>query len=170
VCASALLAAGLAALAGAQPAPAPAQGKEGPRAGTRQAQEAPAQRRPPYTALAYEEDWSDFDPALGEDFFDPIKHVDLNEDGSVWASFGGELRLRLEDWTDFLFNEDNDETFVLTPVSRPIATCPGAGADLTSTNSISRTPSRTCVSSPPMTSSSRRASAARNCSMASSGW
>jgi len=101
-------------VAGAQPAPAPAQGKEGPRAGTRQAQEAPAQRRPPYTAPAYEEDWSDFDPALGEDFFDPIKHVDLNEDGSVWASFGGELRLRLEGWTDFLFNEDNDETFVLT--------------------------------------------------------
>lgn len=74
------------------------------------AQETPD--RPAFKPLRFEEDWSLFEPG-GEDFWDPIKHVDLNADGSAWASFGGELRLRGEAWRDFGFNEDNDDEFLL---------------------------------------------------------
>lgn len=67
--------------------------------------------RPAYKPLRYEEDWSLFEP--GEDFWDGIKRVKLSEDGSWWASFGGELRARGEAWEDFGFAEDNDDTFLL---------------------------------------------------------
>lgn len=67
--------------------------------------------RPAFKPLRYEEDWSLFEP--GEDFWDGIKHVDLNGDGSWWASFGGELRVRGEAWENFGFSEVNDDAFIL---------------------------------------------------------
>lgn len=71
--------------------------------------------RPAFQILAYEEDWSRFDPGAGEDLWDPIKHVRLREDGSIWASFGGELRARVESWRSFGFldADERDETFLL---------------------------------------------------------
>lgn len=67
--------------------------------------------RPAFQTLRYEEDWSLFEPV--DDPWDPIKHVDLSEDGDFWASFGGELRLRGEAWENFAFAEDNDDGFLL---------------------------------------------------------
>lgn len=69
--------------------------------------------RPQFKLPRDEEDWSSFDPATGDDWLDPIKHVSLTDDGSVWASFGGELRLRVENWQNFGFNGNNDDTFAL---------------------------------------------------------
>ena len=80
---------------------------------------APAElERPGYTFLRYREDWSvlrDADPSRLTDFWDPIKYVPLNEDGSIWASFGGSTRMRLESWSNFDFKPGsaNDDTFVL---------------------------------------------------------
>lgn len=73
----------------------------------------PEPARPGYEPLRFEEDWSSFDPATGNDFWDPIKHVSLSRDGSAWISFGGELRARLEHWQDFAFAAPNDDTFLL---------------------------------------------------------
>ena len=74
-------------------------------------------KRPKYSpVLRQNEDWSvlpQLDPA-NSDFFDPIKHVPLSDDGSVWASFGGQARLRLESWHGFGFREGNIEAFNLT--------------------------------------------------------
>ncbi len=73
--------------------------------------------RPSYKFLRYAEDWSNFDPEAvpeGEgEFWDQIKHVKLNDDGSFWASFGGSARLRAESWDNFGFAEPNDDTFLL---------------------------------------------------------
>lgn len=80
----------------------------GPQAGAVAQGENP---RPSYKPLRYDENWSLFEP--GDDYWDGIKHVDLNEDGSWWASFGGELRARAESWQNFGFTEVNDDTFLL---------------------------------------------------------
>ncbi len=69
--------------------------------------------RPAYKLLRFDEDWSAFDPEQGDDFFDPIKHIKLNESGSVWTSIGGDLRFRAEGWENFAFSEPNDDAFVL---------------------------------------------------------
>jgi Alginate export len=70
---------------------------------------------PKYKLFRYDEDWSEFDPTNGSDFFDDIKHVKLNKDGSVWASFGGEFRIRSETWDSFGFSsaDTSDDTFLL---------------------------------------------------------
>ena len=73
----------------------------------------PGSERPAYRPLRFEEDWSSFDPATGDDFWDPIKHVPLTDDGRAWASFGGALRARVESWQDFAFVRGNDDTFLL---------------------------------------------------------
>ena len=75
---------------------------------------APTPTPPPnYKIIRAEEDWSKFDPSTSDDFWAPIKHVKLSKDGSVWASFGGELRARVENWQNFGFADDNDDTFLL---------------------------------------------------------
>ena len=81
------------------------------------AAEAPAFRRPARSFLRQNEDWSDlsrFDPATTGDRFDPIKHIALNDDGSVWVSVGGHARARLETFSNFGFNGENDDGFLLT--------------------------------------------------------
>ena len=53
------------------------------------------------------------------DPFDPIKYMRLSSDGHVWASFGGQLRERVEMWHDFNFGVqgtntgDNDDAYLL---------------------------------------------------------
>ncbi|MHC5006659.1 MAG: alginate export family protein [Planctomycetota bacterium] len=75
--------------------------------------------RPKYSFLRFNEDWSVLKDAPREeltDFWDPIKYVPLNDDGSIWASFGGSTRLRLESWWNFGFGTeppDSDDTFLL---------------------------------------------------------
>ena len=78
---------------------------------------APAAKRPKFSpVLRQNEDWSVM-PALDEsdtDFFDPIKHIPLSDDGEIWVSFGGQARLRLESWNNFGFTDRNDDEFLLT--------------------------------------------------------
>lgn len=78
----------------------------------------PAVTRPKYTFLRQNEDWSSLRGASDDqltDFWDPIKFVPLNDDGSTWASFGGDARLRLENWNNFNFGAppNDDDTFLL---------------------------------------------------------
>jgi len=79
---------------------------------------AAAFQRPSYSFLRQNEDWSALRHApesARTDFWDPIKYVPLNDDGSIWASFGGDMRLRGEYWSNFAFGApaDDDETFAL---------------------------------------------------------
>ena len=48
--------------------------------------------RPQYLDLRYNEDFSSADAASTGDFFDPVKHMQLDEDWSL--SLGGEFRFR----------------------------------------------------------------------------
>jgi len=54
--------------------------------------------RPAYAPERYDEDWSFLrDPSKGTDFFDPIKWIPLDKDGSLFLTVGGELRERFQD-------------------------------------------------------------------------
>ena len=64
----------------------------------------------------WKEDWSGLrgrDRAQTGDFFDPIKFIPLNSDGSVYLSIGGGVRERLETFGNFNFGPDNDATYFL---------------------------------------------------------
>lgn len=82
----------------------------------------PPLKRPSYGLLRQNENWSVLagqDSASADhDFFDPIKYVALSDDGSIWASFGGEVRFRYEDWNNFNFGAppgvSHDDGFLLT--------------------------------------------------------
>jgi len=75
--------------------------------------------RPKYRFLRFDEKWELWrtvgdDPS---DFWDPIKNIPLNDDGSVSLSFGGSTRFRVEGWSDFNFgatgDADADDVFLL---------------------------------------------------------
>lgn len=70
---------------------------------------------PKFQTLRFEEDWSGFDASLGENYWDDIKHKNLNDDGSIWVGMGGELRFRSESWESFGFSPSTtaDDTFGL---------------------------------------------------------
>lgn len=77
-------------------------------------------QRPAYSpVLRQAEDWSGLagrDTTATGDWFDRIKHVSLSRDDKVWASFGGQVRLRAESWSNFGFGSGNDDTFLLTRI------------------------------------------------------
>lgn len=75
----------------------------------------PQAEYPKYQVTRFNEDWSQFDPAHGNDYWDDIKHIKLSDDGEYWLSLGGELRVRAEDWSNFGFSSaaSNDDTFAL---------------------------------------------------------
>ncbi|PCI10567.1 hypothetical protein COB72_03160 [bacterium] len=70
---------------------------------------------PKFKTLRFDEDWSEFNPADGTDFWDDIKHMKLNDDGSFWVGVGGELRIRTEAWKSFGFSPaaTADDSFAL---------------------------------------------------------
>jgi hypothetical protein len=80
---------------------------------------AAAPTRPAYNFLRSQEDWSVLPALAGQpaDEFDPLKFVRLGADGSGWASFGGDARVRAEDWQNFNFGApvgvSHDDTFLL---------------------------------------------------------
>jgi hypothetical protein len=54
--------------------------------------------RPAYAPERYDEDWSFLrDPSKRTDFFDPIKWIPLDKDGSSFLTLGGELRENFQD-------------------------------------------------------------------------
>ncbi|MDH3582668.1 MAG: alginate export family protein [Phycisphaerae bacterium] len=70
--------------------------------------------RPKYSSpLRQNEDWSVLADRAPDDFWDPIKHISLGEDGAAWVSFGGEVRARFENWNRFAFATPNDDDFTL---------------------------------------------------------
>ena len=74
--------------------------------------------RPAYRFLRFTEDWSvlrDVQESQLADPWDSLKYVPLSDDADIWASFGGHMRLRLENWSDFGFgtSPDPDDTFLL---------------------------------------------------------
>ena len=78
---------------------------------------APVYTEPKYQFLRHREDWSVLaGPDRGHtgDFWDPIKFIPLTDDGSIWVSFGGHARIRVENWHNFGFNDFDDDTFLLT--------------------------------------------------------
>ncbi len=81
-------------------------------------QDLPTFERPAYSpVLRQAEDWSGLsglDTTATGDWFDRIKYVPLSGDGKVWASFGGQLRLRTETWSNFGFGPANDDTYLLS--------------------------------------------------------
>lgn len=79
-----------------------------------QDEEAPA-TYPKFKTLRFDENWSAFDPADFNDYWDDIKHHNLNDDGTSWVGMGGELRYRTESWNSFGFSAapTADDTFGL---------------------------------------------------------
>ena len=74
-------------------------------------------KRPPYnTVLRWKENWSGLrglDTSTTGDLFDPVKFIPLNTDGSIWLSFGGSVRGRVENWNNFNFVPGVDATYFL---------------------------------------------------------
>ncbi len=74
-------------------------------------------QRPAYSFLRQREDWSSF-RSTGQDWFDPIKHVSLSDDGKIWVSFGGRAEARLESWRSFNFGAPagvtHDDSFTVS--------------------------------------------------------
>ncbi len=70
---------------------------------------------PSFRYPRYLEDWSSFNPEDGNGWLDSIKHVEFNEDGSVWGSFGGSIRLRGENWQNYAWSDapTAEDTFAL---------------------------------------------------------
>ncbi len=68
--------------------------------------------------LRHGEDWSglgDIPESARTGFWDPINYVKLSDDGKIWASFGGSLRLRFESWWNFNFTPSpaGDDTYLM---------------------------------------------------------
>lgn len=81
------------------------------------AEKKPEFKRPPYnTVLRWKENWSGLrglNRSETGDLFDPVKFIPLNADGSIWVSFGGGVRGRLENFGNFNFVPEADATYFL---------------------------------------------------------
>ena len=70
------------------------------------AQEGEEIQRPKYAGLPQNRDWSilrGVDRHNTDDWWDRYKFIPLNESGSIWIGFGGQLRSRVEYWNNFNF-------------------------------------------------------------------
>ncbi|MFQ5445247.1 MAG: hypothetical protein ACE5EK_11615 [Nitrospinales bacterium] len=75
-------------------------------------------KRPEWELFRFREDWSmlkDVPESRRTDLWDRIKYLPFDEQGRAWASFGGHMRFRLENWRDFSFGApaDPDDTFLV---------------------------------------------------------
>lgn len=69
--------------------------------------------RPDFDVLPFREDWSVFREVPADEplpFLDRLKYVPLLGDGLVWASFGGQARVRSESWWNFAFGGPGDRS------------------------------------------------------------
>jgi hypothetical protein len=92
--------------------------------GSPQADEPPPFKRPPFRPLRQDEDWSVLagrDLSTTGGLLDPLKYRALSDDGAIWISIGGHVRLRYEDWKNFNFGEtgaaEADDRYLLTRAS-----------------------------------------------------
>ena len=80
------------------------------------AQPAPASpeiKRPAIQVRRFDEDWSvlrGVDLSRTDDFWDRLKFIPLNQDGSVYLTLGGQVRLRGEYFNEFQFGSSAPET------------------------------------------------------------
>lgn len=77
-------------------------------------------KAPAYQVLRQNENWSGLaaqDNNSGGDPFDSIKFIPLNDDGSFWISFGGQVRFRAEAWDNFGFGAPANDSDVY-PLTR----------------------------------------------------
>src|SRR5882724_6252361 len=66
--------------------------------------QAGAGQPPPYDLLRYDEDYRYLkDPALRTDLWDPLKYIPLAEEDDWYASFGAQIRPRLDYFNNFNF-------------------------------------------------------------------
>ena len=75
--------------------------------------------RPQWKFLRFKEDWSTLkkiSPSRRTHPVDSIKYVPLTSDENLWVSFGGRMRFRMENWSNFAFSDSNDDTFLLTRI------------------------------------------------------
>jgi hypothetical protein len=70
---------------------------------------------PAFKTLRFEEDWSEFDPETSDAWYAKLKHIKLNQDGSIWMSLGASMRVRGEYWNNFGFSDgpDTEDFFAL---------------------------------------------------------
>ena len=78
------------------------------------AQTDPCPQSPPdYKYLRYDEDYQYLrNPACKTDALDALKYVPLNADGSVYVSFGGEVREDIEHFNDPAWGQDPQGTAI----------------------------------------------------------
>lgn len=62
-----------------------------------------AHHQPKYKNLRYQENWSGLKNQPTGDIFDPLKFIPLSPNGDAYLSFGSQLRLRGEGWSNFGF-------------------------------------------------------------------
>ncbi len=76
--------------------------------------------RPKPNVLRQNEDWSVLAGQPRDGRFDAMKFVPLSDDESVWMSFGGQIRERMEFWKDFGFGgpegADRDDEFLVSRI------------------------------------------------------
>lgn len=79
--------------------------------------------RPKFRTMRFDEDWSVFgdrEASESVSFLDRLKWIPLSKDGSIGISFGGQLRERVEAWSNFQFGtpagDSNDDVFFLSRV------------------------------------------------------
>lgn len=80
-------------------------------------EQSPEVERPKFNFVRWTEDWSALQglPEGQANFWDGIKYVPLNDDGTNWVSFGGSVESRGENWHNFAFGAPpvNDDAFLL---------------------------------------------------------
>jgi len=86
------------------------------------AQEPAETKEPPaYRLFRAEEDYSYLKDrgrrSYAEDVFDDIKYIPINQPGDIYLTLGGELRLRVEDFSNRQWEADGDERFYSQRIS-----------------------------------------------------
>ncbi len=73
------------------------------------------EERPQFKKLRFQEDWSVLANS-GRAGVDELKYIELSDGGTVWLSLGGQVRERIESWTDFAFGApaNHDDIYLLS--------------------------------------------------------
>jgi hypothetical protein len=75
--------------------------------------------RPKFENLPFEEDWSVLRDRNERELLDPIKYIPFDDAGRFWLSGGGQLRGRIELWSNYQYGQstpDVDDSYFLTRI------------------------------------------------------